>query len=170
MNTNRLCLTLLCAMGISFTAAPDALAQDSAEAAPQEVQSAAPAAGLTVTEAYKEKIRLATKLHDYRPAQEVLDQIIDVLIARYPEDRRPKIKERLTEMIDIYRIREITIRTMADIYTKEELELMIQFYGAPEYKSIAEKTQVYIQLVQPEIVKQIDAALLKMRVGDTDAP
>ena len=56
---------------------------------------------------------------------------------------------------------------MAETFTASELEKMVEYFGSDEAKSIAQKLPVYQAIVEPEITKMMDAALMKLRTGAT---
>lgn len=117
---------------------------------------------MSVTE---KKIRLAAQIHQYRPVKNMISQTAEQIAMRYPEDRRKSVVTAIIENIDYQKIREESIERMADVYTEAELNKMKDFYGSDEYKSISKKNDIYYQLVQPTLVKELDAVLINLRTG-----
>jgi hypothetical protein len=56
---------------------------------------------------------------------------------------------------------------MAQTFTAEELQSMIDFYGSDMGRSISAKTPDYQELMQPIIVKMLDKAMLDLKTGMT---
>ena len=68
-------------------------------------------------------------------------------------------------------IEKISIDAMAETYTLPELQAMVDYYSKPEAISAAAKDQAYGQKVYPEIMRMLDAAMMKVRTGgDASAP
>jgi hypothetical protein len=54
---------------------------------------------------------------------------------------------------------------MAEVFTTAELKRMIEYFGSDEAKTIAQKMPIYQQLVQPQITKLVDQAMMTVRTG-----
>lgn len=113
----------------------------------------------------EKKIRLAAQIHQYRPVKNMIAQAAEQIALRYPEERRKSVTKAIIENIDYQKIREESIERMADVYTEAELNKMKEFYGSEEYQSISKKNDIYFQLVQPTVVKELDAVLINLRTG-----
>ena len=113
------------------------------------------------------KIKLAAQIHKYRPISLVIESAAAQIAANYPEGERETARRELIEHVEYQKLREESIVRMADIYTENELKVMLDFYSAPEFQSIRQKDIIYLQLVRPSIVRQLDAALMSLRTGKT---
>jgi len=113
-----------------------------------------------------ERLALAQKMHEIRPINIQVEDIIQQMAQRYPEDKRAVFTTRMMEVFDKKALTDISVKAMADTFTVAELKKMIDFHGSPEGNAISEKMPVYQGLVEPELVKKIDKALMVIRTGD----
>ena len=115
--------------------------------------------------ALAERIALARKMHDIKPMAVQIEQAIRQLALRYPEDKQELFITKMLQVFDRKSLTDISVKAMAETFTAAELEKMIDFHGSPEGKAIGEKMPVYQALVEPEIIKKIDQALMEVRTG-----
>jgi hypothetical protein len=113
----------------------------------------------------KERIKFATEFHDVRPIRKAIDQDIQKYAETLPESDRENFMRFIQIRIDYDKIEELSIKTMAEIYTVPELKAMIAYFGSPEGKSAEAKGPLYTSRVAPEITRAIDAALLDAQLG-----
>lgn len=111
------------------------------------------------------RLELARAMHEIRPMSVQIEAAVQALSLRYPEDKRERFVAKMLETFDQKTLTEISIRAMAETFTVAELEKMIDFYGSPEGRAASEKMPVYQAIVEPEIVKKLDAALMEIRTG-----
>lgn len=114
---------------------------------------------------FKERLALAKEMHEIRPAAEQVDSAIDSVALKMQQASREGFKSKMRNLLDYRAIERISISAMAETYTLEELEAMIEYYSKPEAQSALDKTAVYQQKVAPEIVRMIDRAVMQMRTG-----
>lgn len=113
-----------------------------------------------------QRLELAQKMHDIKPARLQLEAAIDgVARQRVPEDKRAAFKKVMLDMMDVEKLEGLSIKAMAEIFTVAELERMIDYFGSAEAQSIADKLPVYQAIITPELTKMVDAALLELRTG-----
>ena len=111
------------------------------------------------------KEALAKEMHEIRPAAEQVDSAIDSVALKMQQASREGFKSKMRNLLDYRAIERISVSAMAETYTLEELEAMIEYYSKPEAQSALDKTAVYQQKVAPEIVRMIDRAVMQMRTG-----
>lgn len=117
--------------------------------------------------AFAERLALSKKMHEVRPINLQVEKVVEQMAARFPEDQRDKFIERMIDVFDKEALTDISVQAMAETFTAPELEKMIEFHGSPEGKTITEKMPVYQSLLEPELVKKIDKALMEVRTGKT---
>lgn len=142
----RLFSLLLCVLGVMAVALPSA-AQTADDPGLQK------------------RIELARAMHDIKPLSVQIEESIKQLSMRYPEEKRALFVAKMMETFDQKTLTDISVKAMAETFTETELTKMVDFYGSPEGKSISAKNPVYQSLVQPEIIKKIDQALMEVRTG-----
>ncbi len=157
----RTLLILVFALILPFAAQ----AQD--EARKQEEQNAVQE---DVAEGKGERLALARKMHDIRPAYLQVEEAMNIIVQQLPEDKRELFVKKLREVMDYEVLTNASVQAMAETFTAAELEKMIDYFGSEEAKSIADKLPVYQAIIQPEITKMLDEALMDIRVGaETDS-
>lgn len=113
----------------------------------------------------KQRLALSRQMHEIRPIKMQVEEVITQMALRYPENRRDEFISRMMEIFDNQTLTEISVHAMADTFTVPELEKMIEFHGSPEGKAVSKKMPVYQALVEPELIKKIDQALMELRTG-----
>lgn len=142
---------------VAFQAPAPAYATSQPVAAPQ---AAAPAA-----DDMKERVKLATDFADIRPVRVMIDQSIQTLSERLPEEERERFMTYVKLRMDYDEIEALSIRAMADTFTAPELKAMIAYYGSAEGKSVDAKMGGYMSKMTPEVTKRIDAVLADVKFG-----
>lgn len=144
---------------------PCAFAQAQEPVTSEEQQKAAPAdAELPERDL---RIQLATKMHQIRPTSVQVEVAIAEMARRsVPEDQREEFSERMLGAMDIKALEQASIDAMVEVFTLSELERMVAYYLTPEAQSISAKMPMYQGIVQPQIIKMLDNAMLEMRTGN----
>ena len=156
-----------CLLLATCLCAVPALAQDKPPAA-----AAAPAiaagdvmADPTKAPDWPKRLELAKKMSIVQPASQQVEQAADQLSQTISPPDRPAFKAKIIAAIDDKKLEQASVDAMARTFTVPELERMLEYFSAPESRSIAEKMQIYQQLVTPEIYRMMDAAEMAARTG-----
>jgi hypothetical protein len=163
-------LTQYLLLATCLCAAP-ALAQDKDKPAAAPAAAAAPApatdamADPTKAPDWSKRLELAKKMSIVQPASQQVEQAAEQLAQSISPPDRPAFKAKILAAIDDKRLEQVSVDAMARTFTVPELERMIAYFSAPEARSIAEKMQIYQQLVTPEIYRMMDAAEMAARTG-----
>ena len=113
----------------------------------------------------KERLQLAEKMHEIWPIRVRMERALDSVAENFPEERRTEIRATMRRSIQWSVLEDESVKAMAEIFTEEELQAMIDFYGSEVGRSISAKTGDYEAALRPVITKMIDKALLDMRLG-----
>lgn len=170
------CLLAMPAQAQNANEAPaktDATAAAATPAAPapsQAAQATAAPAAPNILDAPKsadwpQRQALAKKMAEIQPASQQVDQAIKSLAQQVPANDRAAFVQRISGAIDNKKLEQVSIDAMARTFTAAELQHMVDYFSTPEARSIAEKMPIYQQLVQPEIFRMMDAAVMKERTG-----
>ena len=130
--------------------------------------SAKPAAVATTAQAdpdVDKKLALAKKMHKLRPTKDQVYAAIDQIAQTQPVAQRDTFVQAMRGVLNYQAIEKISIDAMAETYTLPELQAMVDYYSKPEAISAAAKDQAYGQKVYPEIMRMLDAAMMKVRTG-----
>lgn len=111
------------------------------------------------------RLELATKMHEIRPTKTQVLQAIAVVAQRVPEDKRQAFESSLANSLDFKAVEKISIDSMVETFTEEELAAMVEYYSKPEAQSASDKLTQYQQKVGPEIIRMIDKAMMKVKTG-----
>jgi hypothetical protein len=118
-----------------------------------------------------QRLALARKINEITPIKGQIEAGVDHAAQRIPATKRETFKSRVMGAIDEQKLEESSINAMAQTFTLPELQRMYDYYSTPEAHAIAEKWPIYRQLVQPEIVRMMDKAMMEARTGGPgDAP
>lgn len=113
----------------------------------------------------QKRIELAKKMHEIRPTRDQVNAAIDQAAMTQPEQEREAFKSAMREVLNYRAIEKISIDAMADTFTAEELQAMVDYYSKPEAKSAGDKEGAYRAKVYPEIIRMLDAAMMRVRTG-----
>lgn len=116
-------------------------------------------------ETAERRLELSKQLHEIKPIKPRIDHSIDNIANQMKNTDQRAFAATVKRILNYNSIKTASINAMAEIYTVEELEAMIEYYSKPEAKSAAEKQDEYQQRVSPEITKMMDKALMEMRTG-----
>ncbi len=115
------------------------------------------------------RLALSQKMHEIWPVRPRVEDALSAIAETLPEENRLSFKAQMRKNIQFDQLEQASIKAMADIFTKEELEKMIAFYGSPEGRSVSAKTQDYEMALQPVLSQMMDKALLDTRLGQSGA-
>ncbi|MBI4030604.1 MAG: hypothetical protein HY370_02915 [Proteobacteria bacterium] len=114
-----------------------------------------------------QRLDLAKKMHEIRPAKVQIEAAVEQLSQRIPPPDRPRFKDIMMKSMDFEKLDKLSVETMAEVFTAPELERMVGYFGSAEAASISQKMPVYQSIVQPEIAKMVDAAMMSARTGSS---
>ena len=111
------------------------------------------------------RLDLAREYHEYRPVKPQIDRAIENVAANLSEGAREEFTLAMQRMLNYPAIESLSVEIMADVYTKEELEVMVAYYKQPIAQAAADKAVDYQKRLGPEIVKILDRAMMEIRTG-----
>lgn len=111
------------------------------------------------------RVELATKMHEIRPTRDQVNQAIEQIAMTQPEKEREAFKAAMREILNYRAIEKISIDAMADTFTEPELQAMVDYYSKPEARSASDKDGLYRSKVYPEIIRMLDAAMMRVKTG-----
>lgn len=135
-------------------AAPDAAVKPAEEAKPAESP-----------DMIAKKVELAQKMHQIRPTRDQVDSAIEQAALGMPEPERAPFIAAMKSVLNYNAIEKISVDAMAETFTLPELEAMVAYHSTPEAQSISKKMPQWAMKVQPEVVRMIDSAMMKVRTG-----
>lgn len=111
------------------------------------------------------RVELAKKMHEIRPTREQVNAAIDQVAIMQPEKEREAFKSAMREILNYQAIEKISVDAMAETFTQEELDAMVEYYSKPVAKSASDKEGIYRAKVYPEIIRMLDAAMMRVKTG-----
>jgi hypothetical protein len=117
--------------------------------------------------AYDKRLELATKMHEIWPMRTRMETVIDNVASNFDADKQNEIKASLRKAMDYKQLEEESTKAMATIFTEEELQAMIAFYGSEAGRAVSAKTADYELALRPIMMKMMDKAMLDLRTGQT---
>lgn len=114
---------------------------------------------------YAARIELANKMHELRPVRDQVENAVDRFIGQQSTNvNREAAKEALLEALNYQSLERISAEAYASTFTQKELVAMVEYYSKPEARSASDKIGDYAAIVYPEIVRMLDAAMLKKKL------
>lgn len=113
----------------------------------------------------KERLRLAADFDDIRPVRNQINVDIQNMANRLPLAEREDFMKYVQVRLSYDKIEELSVQTMAKMFTVPELKAMIAYYGSPEGKSADAKVPAYTAVIAPTVAKHLDAAVMDAKLG-----
>ncbi len=111
------------------------------------------------------RMELAKKMHTINPLDPQIDGEIRRASLTVPFLEREAFLAAMSTVINRKTIEEVSIKAMAEIYSVAELEAMVNYYGKPEAKSAMAKIGDWARIVQPQLSRIIDRAIMRVKTG-----
>jgi len=118
------------------------------------------------SENYEERLVLAERMHEIWPIRPKIESALDIVSGQIEPTRRLEFKAGMRKAIAFDALEQASIEAMTDIYSMEELQAMINFYGSKAGRSASHKTLDYEQALRPLMTQMIDKALLDNKLGN----
>lgn len=112
-----------------------------------------------------QRLELSEKMHDIWPVRTKVEDALDIASESFPEEERAKFKAGMRKAIKYDQLEEESIAAMAKLFTAAELQAMVNFYGSPEGRAVAAKTDDYMRALEPVMTRMLDQALIEVRTG-----
>ena len=114
---------------------------------------------------FDRRLDLAKEMHEYVPTAEKVNQAIDSAAMRLPPNQQEAFKSAMRGVLNYRVIEKISIDAMAETFTVQELEVMLEYNKKPEVETIQEKYREYEAKVSPEVARMLDKAMMRVRTG-----
>lgn len=111
------------------------------------------------------RLELAQKMHEIRPTRDQVDSAIRRAAESVPPQDKEAFIAAMSSVLNYKAIERISIDAMAEVYTIAELQAMVEYYSKPEARSATAKIRDWAAIVQPEINRIIDKAMMRVRTG-----
>lgn len=115
---------------------------------------------------FQARLGLAKQMHEFRSSADQVDSAIEAVSLRLPESERDDFLKAMKEALNYKAVERVSVDAMAEIFTIQELEAMVGYYSQPEARSASDKYEEYYARLGPEIIKMIDAAMMRVRLGE----
>ena len=112
-----------------------------------------------------QKVILAKKMHAIRTTREQVDSAVRGVSMALPAHERKGFIDAMSIMLNYNAIERISIDAMIETYTLKELDSMVEYFNKPEAISASKKTLSWARIVQPEISRMIDKAIMRIKTG-----
>ena len=113
----------------------------------------------------EQRLDLAREYHEYRPVKPQINRAIENVAKGLPEVNRQEFTLAMQRLLNYPAIESLSVEIMADVYTREELGVMVAYYKQPIAQAAADKAVEYQNKLGPEIVKILDRAMMEIRTG-----
>ncbi len=111
---------------------------------------------------------LAEQMNEIRPLRQQLESAVDKIAGKLPEKDRKALTKNILSSVDDKKLETVSVDAMVEIFTEAELKRMVDYFGSDEAQSISKKLVIYQGMIQPEIVKMLDKALMEARIGKSE--
>lgn len=112
-----------------------------------------------------QKLSLAREMHNIRPTAEQVDSAVRRASYSLPPQDRANFEAAMRNILNYNAIERVSVDAMVETYSRQELEAMVAYYSKPEARSASDKTALWAAQIQPEIIRMIDKAMMRIRTG-----
>lgn len=126
-----------------------------------------PAASAVAPEVAVTRLALAQKMHEIWPVRTRIEAAIQSVASEYPPEKQAQIKAAMRKSIQYDQVEEASIKAMAETFTEDELNAMIEFYGSETGRAVSAKTSDYELALRPVMIQMLDKAMLDLKMGMT---
>ncbi len=111
------------------------------------------------------RLRLSEKMHEIWPMRTRMESALEAVAEGFPAEKRAEMLATMRKSIQFDELEEESIKAKAEIFTEEELNTMIGFYGSENGRAISIKTADYEMAIQPVLSKMMDKAMMDLKLG-----
>ena len=115
---------------------------------------------------WDKRVALSKRMHEIWPVEDKVEKGLDDVARRLREEDREKFKTIMRSSMDMEVLEKDSVDAMAQTFTAEELQTMVDFYGSDIGNSISSKVETYQKRLEPSYNQMIDKALMALRTGN----
>lgn len=141
-----------------------AYAQEEEAQPVQEEKVEMPAVSFSEEE-YERKLALAEEMHQIWPVRIKVEKALDRAALSLPPEERAVFKASMRKAIKFRLLEEDSINAMMKVFSVDELQAMVDFYGSSTGRAISAKTDMYQQEISPTFTRMMDKALMDIKTG-----
>ena len=104
--------------------------------------------------ALDDRVKQADRYMNAVPIQDLVNDMVENMSARMPEQQRKAFRSSMLEHLDIELISRVTKDSLIKHFTAEELKALADFYGSDVGKSVTKKFGIYMAEVMPVIQQE----------------
>lgn len=112
---------------------------------------------------------LARELHDIKHVKDQIRETIAGVAKSLPTVEQEDFKKYMELKIDFDALEQKSIDYTAEIYTADELQAMVDFFGSREGRSAEVKGDIYAEKFGAEVQKTIDQAMMAAKFDNMNA-
>lgn len=116
------------------------------------------------------RVELAREMHKIRSARMQVQEAVDQVSRNLPPLERDRFIKMVERAFDYEALETLSMDTMVELFTVQELQKMVDYFGSAEARSIEKKLPVYQEKIQPHIIKSLDSAMIAERTGGAADP
>ena len=113
----------------------------------------------------RQRLMLAKELQKVWPVKEQVENAVEAYLIEWPEEERAAQREAVEEALNIKVLEKVSVDAYAQTFTAQELQALLDYYSNPAAKTAEAKREDYFRLVYPEIIKMLDKAMMRVRLG-----
>lgn len=113
--------------------------------------------------------KLARELHDIKHVKDQIRETIAGVAKSLPPVEQEDFKKYMELKIDFDALEQKSIDYTAEIYTADELQAMVDFFGSREGRSAEVKGDIYAEKFGAEVQKTIDQAMMAAKFDNMNS-
>lgn len=161
------CLILLASFNIVHAEENAAATAPPAQVNPMQ---ATPESPVTKTpDDLEQRRKLARELHDIKHVKDHIRETIAGVAKSLPSVEQEDFKKYMELKVDFDALEQKSIDYTAEIYTADELQAMVDFFGSREGRSADVKGEEYTEKFGAEVRKTIDQAMMAAKFDNMNA-
>ncbi len=161
------CLILLASFNIVHAEENAAATTPPAQVNPVQATPKAPVA--KTPDDLEQRRKLARELHDIKHVKDHIRETIAGVAKSLPSVEQEDFKKYMELKVDFDALEQKSIDYTAEIYTADELQAMVDFFGSREGRSADVKGEEYTEKFGAEVRKTIDQAMMAAKFDNMNA-
>lgn len=114
---------------------------------------------------YDLRLGLARQMHEIRPVTIQVNSALEVIAEDLPPEERVEFYDIVLANMDLATLERQSIVAMAQIFTRDELQVMLDYFRQEEAVTIEEKSRLYRQRMDPQVIAAVNDSLDRLRAN-----
>jgi len=108
---------------------------------------------------------LSAQLHEVWGVRDDVKRLVETISSRIPEEQRAPFREYMSKVLDLEKIKAISVQSAVDVFTEDELRAMVAYYTSDAGQSAEKKRERYNEKITPLIQQMMQEGMAEAMQG-----